>query len=48
MWYHEGPPELQVSRVWIANFSLPRYSKQVFDVNDKFKNGLIKPMLSCY
>lgn len=24
VWYHEGPPELQVSRVWIANFSLPR------------------------
>jgi len=28
-WYHEGPPELRVSRQWIAEFSLPRAKERI-------------------
>ncbi|XP_031569148.1 U4/U6 small nuclear ribonucleoprotein Prp4-like [Actinia tenebrosa] len=24
VWYHEGPDELRIARIWIANYSLPR------------------------
>lgn len=28
-WYHEGPRSLKTARLWLANYSLPRWDKTV-------------------
>lgn len=42
-WYHEGPTTLKEARLWLARYSLPRYSlilmldHSYHDDNDSFK-----------
>ncbi|XP_047518708.1 U4/U6 small nuclear ribonucleoprotein Prp4 [Pieris napi] len=36
-WYHEGPPELRESRLWIARYSLPRAKERLMKAREELK-----------